>query len=88
MQTWRQTWSTGPASLYLSVRGLGKGFGGVRALDAVSLAVTGGELVAIRQNLETSSQDALKQRGNRARLQWRPGHTFDLTQRRDSNDGN
>jgi putative spermidine/putrescine transport system ATP-binding protein len=43
----------------------------------------GGQLVAIRQNLETSSQDALKQRGNRARLQWRPGHTFDLTQRRD-----
>jgi putative spermidine/putrescine transport system ATP-binding protein len=39
----------------------------------------GGELVAIRQNLETSSQDALKQRGNRVRLQWRPGHTFDLT---------
>jgi putative spermidine/putrescine transport system ATP-binding protein len=47
----------------------------------------GGELVAIRQNLETSSQDALKQRGNRARLQWRPGHTFDLTQRRDSDNG-
>jgi putative spermidine/putrescine transport system ATP-binding protein len=47
----------------------------------------GGELVAMRQNLETSSQDALKQRGNRARLQWRPGHTFDLTQRRDSHDG-
>jgi putative spermidine/putrescine transport system ATP-binding protein len=46
----------------------------------------GGELVAIRQNLETSSQDALKQRGNRARLQWRPGHTFDLTRRRDSDD--
>jgi putative spermidine/putrescine transport system ATP-binding protein len=46
----------------------------------------GGELVAIRQNLETSSQDALKQRGNRARLQWRPGHTFDLTRRRDSED--
>jgi putative spermidine/putrescine transport system ATP-binding protein len=38
----------------------------------------GGELVAVRQNLETSSQDALKQRGNRVRLQWRPGHTFDL----------
>jgi putative spermidine/putrescine transport system ATP-binding protein len=44
----------------------------------------GGQLVAVRQNLETSSQDALKQRGNRVRLQWRPGHTFDLTQRRDS----
>jgi putative spermidine/putrescine transport system ATP-binding protein len=44
----------------------------------------GGQLVAVRQNLETSSQDALKQRGNRVRLQWRPGHTFDLTRRRDS----
>jgi putative spermidine/putrescine transport system ATP-binding protein len=44
----------------------------------------GGELVAVRQNLETSSQDALKQRGNRVRVLWRPGHTFDLTQRRDS----
>jgi putative spermidine/putrescine transport system ATP-binding protein len=44
----------------------------------------GGQLVAVRQNLETSSQDALKQRGNRVRLQWRPGHTFDLTHRRDS----
>ncbi|MEA2482736.1 MAG: putative spermidine/putrescine transport system ATP-binding protein [Thermoleophilaceae bacterium] len=43
----------------------------------------GGELIAVRQNLETSSQDALKQRGNRVRLQWRPAHTFDLTQRRD-----
>jgi putative spermidine/putrescine transport system ATP-binding protein len=38
----------------------------------------GGHLVAVRQNLETSSQDALKQRGNRTRLQWRPEHTFDL----------
>jgi putative spermidine/putrescine transport system ATP-binding protein len=47
----------------------------------------GGQLVAMRQNLETSSQDALKQRGNRVRLQWRPGHTFDLTQRRDAPDG-
>jgi putative spermidine/putrescine transport system ATP-binding protein len=48
----------------------------------------GGQLVAVRQNLETSSQDALKQRGNRTRLQWRPSHTFDLTGRRDSKDGN
>src|SRR4051794_13325111 len=43
----------------------------------------GGELVAVRQNLETSSQDALKQRGNRVQVRWRPSHTFDLTQRRD-----
>jgi putative spermidine/putrescine transport system ATP-binding protein len=46
----------------------------------------GGQLVAVRQNLETSSQDALKQRGNRVRLQWRPAHTFDLTHRRDSDE--
>jgi putative spermidine/putrescine transport system ATP-binding protein len=47
----------------------------------------GGELVAVRQNLETSSQDALDQKGIRVRLQWNPAHTFDLTLRRDS-DGN
>ena len=46
----------------------------------------GGELVAVRQNLETSSQDALKERGNRTRLQWRPAHTYDLTHRRDATD--
>jgi putative spermidine/putrescine transport system ATP-binding protein len=46
----------------------------------------GGQLVAIRQNLETSSQDALNQRGIRVRLEWHPGHTFDLTQRRDSDE--
>jgi putative spermidine/putrescine transport system ATP-binding protein len=44
----------------------------------------GGELVAMRQNLETSSQDALNERGNRVRLQWRPGHTFDLSHGRDT----
>jgi len=48
----------------------------------------GGELVAMRQNLETSSQDALKQRGNRVRLQWHPGHTFDLTQEEGLGNGN
>jgi putative spermidine/putrescine transport system ATP-binding protein len=47
----------------------------------------GSELVAVRQNSETSSQDALDQRGTRIRLQWHPGHTFDLTQRRDSQNG-
>jgi len=44
----------------------------------------GGQLVAMRQNLETSSQDALKERGNRVRLDWRPGHTFDLAHGRDT----
>jgi putative spermidine/putrescine transport system ATP-binding protein len=40
------------------------------ALDA------GGELMVIRQNLETSSQEALEERGRRVRLQWRPEHTY------------
>lgn len=36
----------------------------------------GGELVVIRQNLETSSQEALEARGKRVRLSWRPEHTY------------
>ena len=36
----------------------------------------GGELVAVRQNLETSSQDALDARGRRVRLEWRSEYTF------------
>jgi putative spermidine/putrescine transport system ATP-binding protein len=39
---------------------------------------TGGELVVIRQNLETSSQQALEERGKRVRLEWRPEHTYEL----------
>jgi putative spermidine/putrescine transport system ATP-binding protein len=36
----------------------------------------GGELMVVRQNLETSSQEALEARGKRVRLEWRPEHTF------------
>jgi putative spermidine/putrescine transport system ATP-binding protein len=36
----------------------------------------GGELVVVRQNLETSSQEALEARGRRVRLEWRPEHTY------------
>jgi TOBE domain len=36
----------------------------------------GGELVVVRQNLETSSQEALEARGRRVRLEWKPEHTF------------
>jgi len=39
----------------------------------------GGDLVALRQNLETSSADALEQRGKRVRLTWRPEHTFEIS---------
>jgi putative spermidine/putrescine transport system ATP-binding protein len=38
----------------------------------------GGELVVVRQNLETSSQDALTERGKRVRLSWRPEHTNEI----------
>ena len=40
----------------------------------------GGELVALRQNLETSSAEALEHRGSRVRLTWRPEHTFEISQ--------
>ncbi len=38
----------------------------------------GGELVVVRQNLETSSQDVLEARGKRVRLEWKPEHTYAL----------
>jgi putative spermidine/putrescine transport system ATP-binding protein len=37
---------------------------------------SGGELVVIRQNLETSSRQALEERGKRVRLEWKPEHTY------------
>ncbi|HZS23409.1 MAG TPA: ABC transporter ATP-binding protein [Gaiellaceae bacterium] len=39
---------------------------------------SGGELVVVRQNLETSSQQALEERGKHVRLAWRPEHTYEL----------
>jgi putative spermidine/putrescine transport system ATP-binding protein len=39
---------------------------------------SGGELVVVRQNLETSSQDALSEQGKRVRLSWRPEHTYEI----------
>ncbi|HKU57841.1 MAG TPA: ABC transporter ATP-binding protein [Gaiellaceae bacterium] len=38
----------------------------------------GGQLVVVRQNLETSSQDALSEQGKRVRLAWRPEHTYEI----------
>jgi putative spermidine/putrescine transport system ATP-binding protein len=34
----------------------------------------GATLTALRQNLETSAQDAFAERGRRIRLAWRPQH--------------
>ena len=39
---------------------------------------SGGELSVVRQNLETSSQDALAEQGKRVRLSWRPEHTTEI----------
>jgi putative spermidine/putrescine transport system ATP-binding protein len=39
---------------------------------------SGGELTVVRQNLETSSQDALESKGRRVRLEWRPEHTYEI----------
>jgi putative spermidine/putrescine transport system ATP-binding protein len=36
----------------------------------------GGVLMVIRQNLETTSSEALEARGRRVRLAWRPEHTY------------
>jgi putative spermidine/putrescine transport system ATP-binding protein len=38
----------------------------------------GGELTVVRQNLETSSAQALEARGRRVRLEWRADHTLSL----------
>jgi len=36
----------------------------------------GGTLMVIKQNLETTSSEALEARGKRVRLAWRPEHTY------------
>jgi putative spermidine/putrescine transport system ATP-binding protein len=41
----------------------------------------GGRLVVVRQNLETSSQEALEARGRRVRLEWRPDQAYVITDR-------
>jgi putative spermidine/putrescine transport system ATP-binding protein len=38
----------------------------------------GGELVVVRQNLETTSQDVLSEKGKRVGLSWRPEHTYEI----------
>jgi putative spermidine/putrescine transport system ATP-binding protein len=40
----------------------------------------GGELMVVRQNLETSSADVVEERGRRVRLEWRPEHMFQVDQ--------
>jgi putative spermidine/putrescine transport system ATP-binding protein len=39
----------------------------------------GGQLVAVRQNLETAAAEVLEARGQRARVAWRPDQAFRVT---------
>jgi putative spermidine/putrescine transport system ATP-binding protein len=41
----------------------------------------GGELMVVKQNLETSSQDVLEARGAQVRLEWRPEQTYAIVER-------
>jgi putative spermidine/putrescine transport system ATP-binding protein len=43
----------------------------------------GGELVVVRQNLETSSTEALDARGRRVLLEWRPEHAIETKPQRE-----
>ncbi|HVP76073.1 MAG TPA: ABC transporter ATP-binding protein [Gaiellaceae bacterium] len=47
---------------------------------------SGGELVVVRQNLETSSQEALAAQGRRVRLSWLPEHTYEITVQKEGNE--
>jgi putative spermidine/putrescine transport system ATP-binding protein len=38
----------------------------------------GGNLVAVRQNLETAGADALEARGTRVRVAWRPDQAYEI----------
>jgi putative spermidine/putrescine transport system ATP-binding protein len=44
----------------------------------------GGGLTVVRQNLETTSEEVLKDRGRRVRLEWRPEQTFTIEAGRES----
>jgi putative spermidine/putrescine transport system ATP-binding protein len=44
----------------------------------------GGELTVMRQNLETTSEQVLEEKGRRVRLEWRPEHTFTIEAGRES----
>jgi putative spermidine/putrescine transport system ATP-binding protein len=44
----------------------------------------GGELTVMRQNLETTSEQVLEEKGRRVSLAWRPEHTFTIEAGRES----
>jgi putative spermidine/putrescine transport system ATP-binding protein len=46
----------------------------------------GGQLQVVRQNLETSSAEALEQKGRHVRIGWRRGHTYAVDRTRNEED--
>ena len=76
-----------PEKIRMTDEGSGEGEpGAVREVVYVGMITryvvdldSGGELVVVRQNLETSSQEALAEQGKRVRLWWRPEHTYEIT---------
>ena len=76
-----------PEKIRMTDEGSGEGEpGAVREVVYVGMITryvvdldSGGELVVVRQNLETSSQEALAEQGKRVRLSWRPEHTYEIT---------
>jgi putative spermidine/putrescine transport system ATP-binding protein len=64
--------STGEAGVVREVHYVGAVTRYVVELDS------GERLMVVRQNLETSSQEALEARDTRVRLDWRPEHTYEI----------
>jgi len=75
-----------PEKIRMTDEGTGEGeTGAVREVVYVGMVTryvvdldSGGALVVVRQNLETSSQEALAEQGKRVRLSWRPEHTYEI----------
>ena len=81
-----------PEKIHMSVDGDGEP-GRVRDVVYVGMITryvvelaSGGELVVVRQNLETSSQEALAAQGRRVRLSWLPEHTYEITVQKEGNE--
>jgi putative spermidine/putrescine transport system ATP-binding protein len=81
-----------PEKIHMSVDGDGEP-GRVRDVVYVGMVTryvveldSGGELVVVRQNLETSSQEALAAQGRRVRLSWLPEHTYEITVQKEGNE--
>jgi putative spermidine/putrescine transport system ATP-binding protein len=73
-----------PEKIHISEDGAGES-GVIREVVYIGMVTryivdldSGGELVVVKQNLETSSQQALEEQGRRVRLEWKPEHTYEI----------